>query len=528
MPLNHKNPTHTNSWKKLKEHFNQISKQKIEDHFNINKNRGKEFCTNFNEIHFDYSKNKINSETIILFNDLLQEINFSDSVKKYFNGDKINDTESRSVLHTALRSNEKEEIFVDGLNIIPEILQSRKKMMDFSDQVISGAYKGLGETTITDIVNIGIGGSDLGPSMVSESLSHYKTRLNVHFVNNVDGDQIHEFLQKLSPTKTLFVIVSKTFTTIETITNARIAKQWFSANVNDDDISKNFIAVSSNTKAVKEFGIHDSNIFPMWDWVGGRFSLWGSVGLSINLSIGSKNFNDLLIGANEMDDHFKLEPLTKNIPLLAACISIWYNNFYNYETHAVIPYNQNMKSFSAYLQQASMESNGKQTSRNGELINYQSGSIIWGQVGTNAQHSFFQLIHQGTKIVPCDFIGFSNPLNNNIKSHQILMANFFAQTKALMIGNKDDYAHKYFRGNRPTNTILIKKLTPKNLGSLIALYEHKIFSVGVILNLFSFDQFGVELGKKLANDILKDIKQKSSASNDSSTQNLLNKFFDSI
>lgn len=528
MPLNHKNPTHTNSWKKLKEHFNQISKQKIEDHFNINKNRGKEFCTNFNEIHFDYSKNKINSETIILFNDLLQEINFSDSVKKYFNGDKINDTESRSVLHTALRSNEKEEIFVDGLNIIPEILQSRKKMMDFSDQVISGAYKGLGETTITDIVNIGIGGSDLGPSMVSESLSHYKTRLNVHFVNNVDGDQIHEFLQKLSPTKTLFVVVSKTFTTIETITNARIAKQWFSANVNDDDISKNFIAVSSNTKAVKEFGIHDSNIFPMWDWVGGRFSLWGSVGLSINLSIGSKNFNDLLIGANEMDDHFKLEPLTKNIPLLAACISIWYNNFYNYETHAVIPYNQNMKSFSAYLQQASMESNGKQTSRNGELINYQSGSIIWGQVGTNAQHSFFQLIHQGTKIVPCDFIGFSNPLNNNIKSHQILMANFFAQTKALMIGNKDDYAHKYFRGNRPTNTILIKKLTPKNLGSLIALYEHKIFSVGVILNLFSFDQFGVELGKKLANDILKDIKQKSTASNDSSTQNLLNKFFDSI
>jgi len=528
MPLNHKNPTHTNSWKKLKEHFNQISKQKIEDHFNINKNRGKEFCTNFNEIHFDYSKNKINSETIILFNDLLQEINFSDSVKRYFNGDKINDTESRSVLHTALRSNEKEEIFVDGLNIIPEILQSRKKMMDFSDQVISGAYKGLGETTITDIVNIGIGGSDLGPSMVSESLSHYKTRLNVHFVNNVDGDQIHEVLQKLSPTKTLFVVVSKTFTTIETITNARIAKQWFSANVNDDDISKNFIAVSSNAKAVKEFGIHDSNIFPMWDWVGGRFSLWGSVGLSINLSIGSKNFNDLLIGANEMDDHFKLEPLTKNIPLLAACISIWYNNFYNYETHAVIPYNQNMKSFSAYLQQASMESNGKQTSRNGELINYQSGSIIWGQVGTNAQHSFFQLIHQGTKIVPCDFIGFSNPLNNNVKSHQILMANFFAQTKALMIGNKDDYTHKYFTGNRPTNTILIKKLTPKNLGSLIALYEHKIFSVGVILNLFSFDQFGVELGKKLANDILKDIKQKSSASNDSSTQNLLNKFFDSI
>ena len=503
MPLNQKNPILTDSWKRLKEHFNHISIQKIEDHFQINKNRGKELSTNFNEILFDYSKNKINKETINLFNDLLTEINFSDSVKKYFNGDNINETESRSVLHTALRAKGTEEIFVDGENIIPEILLSRKKMMDFSDQVISGSYKGIQETKITDIVNIGIGGSDLGPSMVCESLSHYKTRLNVHFVNNVDGDQIHEVLKKLSPSSTLFIIVSKTFTTIETITNAHLAKEWFESNVKNKDISKNFIAVSSNAKAVKEFGIHDSNIFPMWDWVGGRFSLWGSVGLAINLFIGSKNFNDLLMGANEMDDHFKSEPISKNIPLLAACISIWYNNFFDYETHAIIPYNQNMKSFSAYLQQASMESNGKQTSRNGEFIDYQSGSIIWGQAGTNAQHSFFQLMHQGTKIVPCDFIGFSNPLNNNIKSHQILMANFFAQTKALMTGKKDDNAHKYFKGDRPTNTILIRKLTPKNLGSLIALYEHKIFSVGVILNLFSFDQFGVELGKKLANDILK-------------------------
>ena len=528
MPLNQKNPILTDSWKRLKEHFNHISIQKIEDHFQINKNRGKELSTNFNEILFDYSKNKINKETINLFNDLLTEINFSDSVKKYFNGDNINETESRSVLHSALRTKGTEEIFVDGENIIPEILLSRKKMMDFSDQVISGSYKGIQETKITDIVNIGIGGSDLGPSMVCESLSHYKTRLNVHFVNNVDGDQIHEVLKKLSPSSTLFIIVSKTFTTIETITNAHLAKEWFESNVKNKDISKNFIAVSSNAKAVKEFGIHDSNIFPMWDWVGGRFSLWGSVGLAINLFIGSKNFNDLLMGANEMDDHFKSEPISKNIPLLAACISIWYNNFFDYETHAIIPYNQNMKSFSAYLQQASMESNGKQTSRNGEFIDYQSGSIIWGQVGTNAQHSFFQLMHQGTKIVPCDFIGFSNPLNNNIKSHQILMANFFAQTKALMIGKKDDNAHKHFSGDRPTNTILIRKLTPKNLGSLIALYEHKIFSVGVILNLFSFDQFGVELGKKLANDILKDIEQKSSTNNDSSTQNLLNKFFDSI
>ena len=508
MPLNQKkNPILTDSWKRLKEHFNHISIQKIEDHFQINKNRGKELSTNFNEILFDYSKNKINKETINLFNDLLKEINFSDSVKKYFNGDNINETESRSVLHSALRAKGTEEIFVDGENIIPEILLSRKKMMDFSDQVISGSYKGIQETKITDIVNIGIGGSDLGPSMVCESLSHYKTRLNVHFVNNVDGDQIHEVLKKLSPSSTLFIIVSKTFTTIETITNAHLAKEWFESNVKNKDISKNFIAVSSNAKAVKEFGIHDSNIFPMWDWVGGRFSLWGSVGLAINLFIGSKNFNDLLMGANEMDDHFKSEPISKNIPLLAACISIWYNNFFDYETHAIIPYNQNMKSFSAYLQQASMESNGKQTSRNGEFIDYQSGSIIWGQAGTNAQHSFFQLMHQGTKIVPCDFIGFSNPLNNNIKSHQILMANFFAQTKALMTGKKDDNAHKYFKGDRPTNTILIRKLTPKNLGSLIALYEHKIFSVGVILNLFSFDQFGVELGKKLANDILKDIEQ---------------------
>ena len=528
MPLNQKNPILTDSWKRLKEHFNHISIQKIEYHFQINKNRGKELSTNFNEILFDYSKNKINKETINLFNDLLTEINFSDSVKKYFNGDNINETESRSVLHSALRTKGTEEIFVDGENIIPEILLSRKKMMDFSDQVISGRYKGIQETKITDIVNIGIGGSDLGPSMVCESLSHYKTRLNVHFVNNVDGDQIHEVLKKLSPSSTLFIIVSKTFTTIETITNAHLAKEWFESNVKNKDISKNFIAVSSNAKAVKEFGIHDSNIFPMWDWVGGRFSLWGSVGLAINLFIGSKNFNDLLMGANEMDDHFKSEPISKNIPLLAACISIWYNNFFDYETHAIIPYNQNMKSFSAYLQQASMESNGKQTSRNGEFIDYQSGSIIWGQAGTNAQHSFFQLMHQGTKIVPCDFIGFSNPLNNNIKSHQILMANFFAQTKALMIGKKDRNVHKHFNGDRPTNTILISKLTPKNLGSLIALYEHKIFSVGVILNLFSYDQFGVELGKNLANDVLKDIEQKSSTNNDSSTENLLNNYFDSI
>ena len=363
--------------------------------------------------------------------------------------------------------------------------------------------------------------------MVHKAFS-VKTRLNVLFVNNVDGDQIHEVLKKLSPKSTLFIVVSKTFTTIETITNADIAKKWFASNEKNKDISKNFIAVSSNAKAVKEFGIHDSNIFPIWDWVGGRFSLWGSVGLAINLLIGSKNFNDLLIGANEMDDHFKSGPISKNIPLLAACISIWYNNFFDYETHAIIPYNQNMNSFSAYLQQASMESNGKQSSRNGEFIDYQSGSIIWGQVGTNAQHSFFQLLHQGTKIIPCDFIGFSNPQNNNIRSHQILMANFFAQTKALMIGKKDDNAHKHFKGDRPTNTILIKKLSPKNLGSLIALYEHKIFSVGVILNLFSFDQFGVELGKKLANDILKSIKEKSSINNDSSTENLLNEFFDSI
>ena len=528
MSLNHKNPTLTDSWKKLKQHFNQISKQKIEDHFQINQNRGKEFSSNCNEILFDYSKNKINKETINLFNDLLTEINFSDSVKKYFNGNNINETESRSVLHTALRAKGTEKIFVNGENIIPEILLSRKKMMVFSDQVISGSYKGIQETKITDVVNIGIGGSDLGPSMVCESLSHYKTRLNVHFVNNVDGDQIHEVLKKLSPSSTLFIVVSKTFTTVETITNAHIAKEWFESNGEYKDISKNFIAVSSNAIAVKEFGIHDSNIFPMWDWVGGRFSLWGSVGLAINLFIGSKNFNDLLIGANEMDDHFSSEPLTKNIPLLAACINIWYNNFFDYETHAIIPYNQNLKSFPAYLQQASMESNGKQTSRSGELIDYESGSIIWGEAGTNAQHSFFQLLHQGTKIIPCDFIGFSNPLNNNIKSHQILMANFFAQTKALMNGKKDQNAHKHFKGDRPTNTILINKLTPKNLGSLIALYEHKIFSVGVILNLFSFDQFGVELGKKLANDILKNIEEKSITNNDSSTQNLLNKFFDSI
>ena len=363
--------------------------------------------------------------------------------------------------------------------------------------------------------------------MVIESLSNFKNHIKTYFISNIDGDHIDEILKDLNPEKTLFIIVSKTFTTIETLTNATTVKKWFLNSAKEDDISKHFVAVSSNIDKAVNFGIKKDNIFPMWDWVGGRFSLWSAVGLSISLSIGFKNFSQLLDGAREMDTHFRTSKYSKNIPVISACLSVWYNNFFNFQTHGVIPYSENLKSFSKYLQQASMESNGKQTDRSGNLVNYETGQIIWGQTGTNAQHSFFQLLHQGTKITPCDFIGFSKPNKGNQSHHNILMANFFAQTKALMIGTSEykiEDNHKLFKGNRPTNTILIDRLTPKNLGSLISLYEHKIFTLGVIWNILSFDQFGVELGKKLANNILIDLKSEDINNHDSSTKNLINKY----
>ena len=527
MSLKSTNPTETKSWSKLKDHFNDIKETHINDYFKSNSNRANQLSITFDNFHFDFSKNKINAKTISLFNDFLTEIDLKSSIEKYFEGEKINSTESRAVLHTALRASENQRILVDGKDIMPEIAAVKEKIKLFSESVLNGNHKGFKGNKITDIVNIGIGGSDLGPSMVVESLSHYKTDLNTHFISNVDGDHVNEILNKVNPDTTLFIVVSKTFTTIETITNANSAKNWFLKTATVNDISKHFIAVSSNIDKVINFGIDSNNIFPMWDWVGGRFSLWSSVGLSICLSIGYDKFNQLLEGARKMDSHFRNSDFSENMPVIMACLSLWYNNFFNYQAHAIIPYSENLKSFSKYLQQVSMESNGKQTDRSDNLIDYETGQIIWGQTGTNAQHSFFQLLHQGSKIIPSDFIGFKNSIKGNHHHHDILMANFFAQTKALMIGTVHEEVktnHKLFKGDRPTNTILINKLTPKALGSLIAMYEHKIFTLGVIWNILSFDQFGVELGKKLAINILNDLENQDFSSQDSSTKNLLNRY----
>ena len=527
MSLKSINPTKTNSWNKLKNHFNDLKDIHIYNMFKDDAKRSESLSVEWKDFYFDFSKNKINSETIDLFNELLIEIDFKSSIEKYFTGKKINLTESRSVLHTALRTANDEVILVKDKDVLPEIVKVKGKMKLFSESVINGTYKGFKGNKITDVVNIGIGGSDLGPSMVVESLSHYKTALKSHFVSNVDGDHLNEVLSEVSPETTIFIIVSKTFTTIETLTNANTIRNWFLNSATEKDISKHFVAVSSNIEKAIDYGVNSDNIFPMWDWVGGRFSLWSSVGLSICLSIGYEKFDQLLVGARNMDIHFRNSDFSKNIPVLMSCISIWYNNFFNYQTHAIIPYCESLKSFSKYLQQASMESNGKQTDRSGKLINYETGQIIWGQTGTNAQHSFFQLLHQGSKIIPSDFIGFKASINGNKIHHDILMANFFAQTKALMKGTMDEEVqsnHHLFKGNRPTNTILINKLTPETLGSLIAMYEHKIFTSGIILNILSFDQFGVELGKKLAKNILKDIEDQQFSNHDSSTNNLLKKY----
>ena len=527
MSLKSTNPTKTDSWNKLRNHFNDIKDIHIDAMFANDIDRAKKFSVSWQDFYFDFSKNKINSETITLFNDLLNEIDFKSSIEKYFSGEQINSTESRAVLHTALRASENQKILVNKKDIIPEIKSVKEKMKLFTTSVLNGNYKGFNGDKITDVVNIGIGGSDLGPSMVVESLSHYKTDLNTYFISNVDGDHLNEVLSKVNPETTIFIIVSKTFTTIETLTNANSVRSWFLKSASENDISKHFIAVSSNVEKAIEYGISSENIFPMWDWVGGRFSLWSSVGLSISLSIGFEKYLELLEGARNMDLHFRNNEFSENIPILMACLSLWYNNFFNYQTHAIIPYSENLKSFSKYLQQACMESNGKQTDRSDNLVDYETGQIIWGQTGTNAQHSFFQLLHQGSKVIPSDFIGFNNSIKGNKVHHDILMANFFAQTKALMKGTRGEEVktnHKLFKGDRPTNTILISKLTPASLGSLIAMYEHKIFTLGVIWNILSFDQFGVELGKKLAKNILKDIENQDFSDHDSSTKNLLKRY----
>lgn len=514
------NPTETKAWQSLTSHYKNINSVHLKSLFNNDLDRKKKFTINFNDFEFDYSKNRITEETLKYLLELAHEVDLESAIKSYFSGEKINKTENRAVLHTALRNQSNEAILIDGKNIMIDIKDALNKMESFTNKIVSGDWKGYTNKSITDVVNIGIGGSDLGPDMVVESLKYYKNHLNVHFVSNIDGDHVQEVIKTLNPETTLFVIVSKTFTTQETLTNSTTIKKWFLQTASESDVAKHFVAVSTNLKAANDFGIDTENVFTMWDWVGGRFSLWSTVGLSISLAVGFNNFKELLIGAFEMDEHFRNTPFENNAPVVLSLIGIWYTNFFNAETEVILPYTQYLSKFAPYLQQAIMESNGKSVDRNGKKVTYQTGNVIWGSTGTNAQHAFMQLLHQGTKLIPADFIGFKESLYGNTEHHTKLMANFFAQTQALAEGKTKEEAHldlktqgkmneigallpyKVFEGNKPSTTILINKLTPKTLGSLIAFYEHKIFVQGVIWNIFSFDQFGVELGKELANKYL--------------------------
>lgn len=544
MALQTVNPTQTVAWKKLQSHFETMKNVQMQDLFANDKLRSEKMHIEWCDFLVDYSKNIVTDETIKLFLDLANEVQLKEAISKYFDGDLINQTENRSVLHTALRASENTSILVAGENIIPEIYSVKNKIKKFSEEVILGKRKGFSGKHFTDIVNIGIGGSDLGPAMAVEALQFYKNHLKIHFVSNIDGDHISEVLKQLNPETTLFVIVSKTFTTQETISNATTIKNWFLKTGTQSDVAKHFVAVSSNSQKVADFGIDAEVLFPMWDWVGGRFSLWSAVGLSISLAVGFDHFDSLLKGANRMDEHFKNESLDKNIPVVLAFLSIWYNNFFGAESEAIIPYTQYLNKLVPYLQQGIMESNGKSIGRDGKSITYQTGTIIWGEPGSNSQHAFFQLIHQGTKLIPTDFIGFKEALYGNKEHHDKLMSNFFAQTESLLIGKtvtqvvadlnklgispeKIEFLapFKIFAGNKPTNTLLIEKLTPESLGSLIALYEHKIFVQGIIWNIFSFDQWGVELGKQSASTILEEIETKKVGIHDSSTSFLLKKYF---
>ena len=545
MPLYNINPTTTQAWKKLSERYNQTKDNHMKAQFSNDANRASDFTIQWKDFLVDYSKNRIDRKTMQLLLQLTKEVNLKDAIGKYFGAEAINQTEGRAVLHTALRAKCSDTVMVNGVNVVDEVYEVKRRIKEFTDSVISGECKGYSGKSFTDVVNIGIGGSDLGPAMVTEALKYYKNHLNVHFVSNVDGDHVQEVLRDLNPETTLFVIVSKTFTTQETLSNATTIKEWFLKSATEKDVARHFAAVSTNAAKISEFGILPANVFPMWDWIGGRFSLWSAVGISIALAVGFENFDALLGGANKMDEHFKNEDFDNNIPVVLALLSIWYNNFYGAETEAVIPYTQYLSRFSAYLQQSIMESNGKSVDRDGNRINYQSGSIVWGEPGTNAQHAFFQLMHQGTKLIPASFIGFKKSLFGNTDHHNKLMANFFAQTEALMNGKAAQEVRneleennlseveiqsllpfKVFEGNNPTTIILIDKLTPSSLGALISLFEHKIFVEGIIWNIFSYDQWGVELGKKLAEQTLKDIEGSEIEQHDASTTQLLEYFKD--
>ncbi len=536
-------PTTTQAWKALSDHHEKMKHVHMRRMFDQDPDRFSRFSLRFEDILVDYSKNIINEKTMDLLIDLAKESRVSDAIEKMFSGDRINETEDRAVLHVALRNRSNTPIRVDGVDVMPQVNGVLEKMFHFSDRLVSGQWKGYSGKSITDLVNIGIGGSDLGPVMVTEALKPYKIpHINAHFVSNVDGTHIAETLKGLNPETTLFMIASKSFTTQETMTNARTARQWFMARAKDKGhIEKHFVAISTNRAHVTEFGINPENMFEFWDWVGGRYSLWSAIGLSIACAVGSGHYAALLEGGHAMDRHFRQSPLDQNIPVILALIGIWYNNFFGAQTEAILPYDQYMHRFPAYFQQGDMESNGKRTDRNGNSIHYQTGPIIWGEPGTNGQHAFYQLIHQGTKLVPCDFLAPAVSHHPMGEHHLILLSNFFAQTEALMKGKTEQEVrgeleaqgmapdrlekllpHRVFSGNRPTNSILFRQLNPRTLGSLIAMYEHKIFVQGVIWNIFSFDQWGVELGKELAKKILSDLKTPEKVlSHDCSTNHLI-------
>lgn len=540
------NPTQTQAWKALTAHFESAQDMDLKALFAQDSARFDNFSARFGaDILVDYSKNLINEETLKHLFALANETELKTAIEAMFSGEAINKTEDRAVLHTALRNRSNKPVMVDGEDVMPAVNAVLEKMKSFTDRVIGGEWKGYTGKAITDIVNIGIGGSDLGPYMVTEALAPYKNHLNLHFVSNVDGTHIVETLKKVNPETTLFLVASKTFTTQETMTNAHSARDWFLASAGDEaHVAKHFAALSTNATAVSEFGIDTDNMFEFWDWVGGRYSLWSAIGLSIALAVGYDNFIELLDGAHEMDNHFASTELESNIPVILALIGLWYNNFHGAESEAILPYDQYMHRFAAYFQQGNMESNGKYVDRDGNAVTYQTGPIIWGEPGTNGQHAFYQLIHQGTKLIPCDFIAPAVSHNPAGDHHQKLMSNFFAQTEALAFGKdeatvKAEFAKagkseeeaatlapfKVFEGNRPTNSILVKQITPRTLGNLIAMYEHKIFVQGVIWNIFSFDQWGVELGKQLANQILPELADASEiSSHDSSTNGLINAF----
>ena len=538
------NPTQTAAWQALTAH--QAENLTIAQLFQANPQRFSQYHVNFeDQILVDFSKNAVNETTLALLQQLAEECGLAQAKEAMFSGEKINYTENRAVLHTALRNRSNTPVLVDGKDVMPEVNAVLAKLKAFCQRVISGEWKGYTGKSITDVINIGIGGSDLGPYMVTEALRPYKNHLNVHFVSNVDGTHIAETLKKVNPETTLVLVASKTFTTQETMTNAHSARDWLLAAAKDESaVAKHFVALSTNAKEVEKFGIDTANMFEFWDWVGGRYSLWSAIGLSIALSIGFEQFEQLLSGAHAMDNHFRQAPAEKNIPTILALIGIWNSNFLGAETEALLPYDQYLHRFAAYFQQGNMESNGKYVGRDGKVVNYQTGPIVWGEPGTNGQHAFYQLIHQGTKIIPCDFIAPAQTHNPLSDHHEKLLSNFFAQTEALAFGKskqavkeeflaagkslesvKEIVPFKVFTGNKPTNSILLQKITPYSLGALIAMYEHKIFVQGVIFNIYSFDQWGVELGKQLANRILPELKGSESVeSHDSSTNGLINQY----